>query len=348
MNAGIRLFQEHEVRAALRAYFHGQPMADPGWRMAVNAIIAHTLRKRNRMRNKEEYEKYIHNALGMIPNVVIRTPSPLTIGSLLSIVSSDSIRSCSSVAASELKPRPRQILYYSFMSENHIALKLLGLTVQLLLMSGYHRPEPGLAFAGPSHLSPAEHLHRRRLFWQAYLIDHDLMLRIGKPALISDDFLLDLPEEHPADGYGVHYYPNNVTLNVFLQQVRLAQMQGRISSALYSKSGVPPSELEAEIRRLDAELQEWRESIPEMIHPERVEALMDGDYHRLVCLTTLHFTYFQLVVAIHSTAFRLSAVDDQDSMDVPDIGPSLALCVSASRAAISLLHYHQIEHPYTP
>lgn len=87
MNAGIRLFQEHEVRAALRAYFQGQPIADPGWRMAVNSIIAHTLRKRNRMRNKEDYEKYIHNALGMIPNVVLRTPSPLTIGSLLSIVS---------------------------------------------------------------------------------------------------------------------------------------------------------------------------------------------------------------------------------------------------------------------
>ncbi|OHW92902.1 fungal specific transcription factor [Colletotrichum incanum] len=325
MNTGIRTFQEHEVRAALRSYFQGQPPADPGWRMAVNAIIAHTLRKRNRMRNKDEYQKYIHNALGMVPNIILRTPTPLTIGALLSTV-----------------------LYFSFTSENHIALTLMGLTVQLLLMGGYHRPEPDMSYATPQNLDPANHLHRRRLFWQAYIIDHDLMLRIGKPPLISDDFLLDLPEEHPSDGYSMYYYPDDVTLNFFLQQVRLAQIQGRIASALYHRTGVPPAELEAEIRRLDAELQEWRQSIPPMIRAENVDALLDGDYHRMVCLTTLHFTYFQLVVAIHSAAFRLPLLEDQEGTEAGDIGPSLALCVSASRAAISLLNYHQIEHPYTP
>ncbi|GJC88305.1 fusaridione A cluster transcription factor fsdR [Colletotrichum liriopes] len=258
MNTGIRTFQEHEVRAALRFYFQGQAPADPGWRMAVNVIVAHTLRKRNRMRNKEEYQKYIHNALGMVPNVIIRTPTPLTIGALLSTV-----------------------LYFSFTSENHVALTLMGLTVQLLLMAGYHRPEPDMSYVTPQNLDPANHLHRRRLFWQAYIIDHDLMLRIGKPPLISDDFLLDLPEEHPSDGYSMYYYPDDVTLNFFLQQVRLAQIQGRIASALYHRTGVPPAELEAEIRRLDAELQEWRQSIPPMIRAENVDALLDGDYHRM-------------------------------------------------------------------
>ncbi|KAK7459933.1 fungal specific transcription factor [Colletotrichum acutatum] len=325
MNTGIRLFQEHEVRAALKSYFQGMPPADPGWRMAVNVIIAHTLRKRNVMRNKEEYQKYIHNALGMLPNIILRTPSPLAIGALLSTV-----------------------LYFSFTSENHIALTLMGLTVQLLLMAGYHRPEPDVAFARPQQLIPTEHLHRRRLFWHAYVIDHDLMLRIGKPALISDDFLLDLPEEHPSDGYSMYYYPNDVTLNFFLEQVRLAQIQGRISTTLYSRSGLPAAELEAEIRRLDNELTEWRQSIPPMIRADNVDALLDGDYSRLVCLTTLHFTYFQLVVAIHSAAFRLPTLEDQEGVESGDIGPSLALCVSASRAAISLLNYHQIEHPYTP
>ncbi|WQF87357.1 hypothetical protein CDEST_12371 [Colletotrichum destructivum] len=325
MNAGIRTFQEHEVRAALRSYFQGQPPADPGWRMAVNVMIAHTLRKRNRMRNKEEYQKYIYNALGMVPNIILRTPSPMTIGALLSTV-----------------------LYFSFTSENHIAMTLMGLTVQLLLMAGYHRLEPDLVHANPQNMEPVNHLHRRRLFWQAYIIDHDLMLRIGKPPLISDDFLLDLPEEHPADGYSMYYYPGDVTLNFFLQQVRLAQIQGRIASSLYHRTGVSPAELEAEIRRLDGELQEWRESIPPMIRADNVDALLDGDYYRMVSLTTLHFTYFQLVVAIHSAAFRLPMLEDQEGTEAADIGPSLALCVSASRAAISLLNYHQIEHPYTP
>ncbi|GJD02791.1 fungal specific transcription factor [Colletotrichum higginsianum] len=302
MNAGIRTFQEHEVRAALRSYFQGQPPADPGWRMAVNVMIAHTLRKRNGMRNKEEYQKYIYNALGMVPNIILRTPSPMTIGALLSTV-----------------------LYFSFTSENHIAMTLMGLTVQLLLMAGYHRLEPDLVHANPQNLDPVNHLHRRRLFWQAYIIDHDLMLRIGKPPLISDDFLLDLPEEHPADGYSMYYYPGDVTLNFFLQQVRLAQIQGRIASSLYHRTGVPPAELEAEIRRLDGELQEWRESIPPMIRADNVDALLDGDYYRMVSLTTLHFTYFQLVVAIHSAAFRLPMLEDQEGTEAADIGPSLAL-----------------------
>ncbi|KAK1973165.1 hypothetical protein LZ30DRAFT_547723, partial [Colletotrichum cereale] len=232
-NSGIRTFQEHEVRGALQSYFQGQPPADPGWRMAVNVIIAHTLRKRNRMRNKEEYQVYIYNALGMIPGIILRTPTPMTIGALLTTV-----------------------MYFSFTSETHIAMTLMGLTVQLILMAGYHHPR------GIAAYDPVDHLHRRRLFWRAYIIDHDLMLRLGKPPLISDDFLLDLPEEHPADGYSIHYYPGGVTLNIFLEQVRLAQIQGRIAAALYHRTSVPPAELETEIRRLDADLQEWRESIP--------------------------------------------------------------------------------------
>ncbi|KAK2029948.1 hypothetical protein LX32DRAFT_342461 [Colletotrichum zoysiae] len=323
-NASIRVFQEHKLRDALQSHFQGQPPADPGWLMALDVILAYTLRKRNRMRNKEEYQKYIHNALGRVPNIILHTPTPIGIGALLTTV-----------------------MYFTFMSENHIAMTLMGLTVQLLMMAGYHRPEMN-SFPGLHTDEPVDHLHRRRLFWRAYIIDHDLMLRIGKPPLISDDFLIDLPEEHPADDFSMFYYPGGVTLNFFLQQVRLAQIQGRIAATLYHRTGVPPAELEAEIRRLDAELQGWRESVPPMIRAENVEALLDGDYHRMVALTTLHFTYFQLAVAIHSAAFRLPSLEDQEGVEGIDIGPSLALCVSASRAAISLLNYHQIEHPYTP
>ncbi|KDN64341.1 putative fungal specific transcription factor domain-containing protein [Colletotrichum sublineola] len=323
-NAGPRCFQEHELRGAIRSYFQGQSPADPGCLMAINAILAHTLHKRNRMRNKEEYQKYIYNALGMVPSIILRPPTPLAIGALLTT-----------------------ILYFNITSEYHVAMSLMGLTVQLLLMAGYHRL--GVSTSFPVMIdSDANYLHRRRLFWRAYIIDHDLMLRMGKPPLISDDFLLDLPEEHPADGYGLLYYPGDVTLNILLQQVRLAQIQGHISSALYHRSDMSPTELEAEIRRLDADLQAWRESIPPMIRADNIEALLDGDYQRMMSLTTLHFTYFQLVVAIHSAAFRLPSLDDQEGTEAFDISSSLALCVSASRAAISLLNYHQIEHPYTP
>ncbi|KAK1595903.1 fungal-specific transcription factor domain-containing protein [Colletotrichum navitas] len=323
-NEVVRIFQEHELRDALRSYTQGQPSADPGWLMALNAILAHIIRDRNCMRNKEEYQKYIYNALGMVPNIILRTPTPMTIGALLLTVD-----------------------YFNFTSENHIAMSLMGLTVQLLMMAGYHRLEEHSPHPDPQ-IDPVNRLHRRRLFWRAYILDHDLMLRMGKPPLISNDFLLDLPEEHPADGYGIYCYPDGVTLNFFRQQVRLAQIQGHIAAALYSRIDTPLAELEAEIRRLDAELQEWRESIPPMFRAENAEALLDGDYRRMAHLTVLHFTYFQLVVAIHSAAFRLPSLGDQEGTETIDIGPSLALCVGASRASISLLNYHQVGRIFTP
>lgn len=79
------------------------------------------------------------------------------------------------------------------------------------------------------------------------------MLRTGKPPLIGDEFLLQLPDEHPPDGYGMYYYPNNVSLNFFRQQVRLAQIQGRICSSLYSGNTTPSK---SQIDQLDRELQE--------------------------------------------------------------------------------------------
>ncbi|WAO97291.1 Fungal specific transcription factor [Fusarium falciforme] len=293
-NHDIRLFQEDEVRAAIQTYFYDQPPSDSGWYMAVNIILAHTLRKRSRMGNSFEYEKYLQNAMRKVQDVILQRPTTLHVGALLSMV-----------------------LYFVFTWDNHIAITLLSLAVQPILLSGYHRSNhhPGL--------TAAESLHRRRLFWQAYIVDHDLMLRTGKPPLIGDEFLLQLPDDHPPDGYGMYYYPNNVSLNFFRQQVRLAQIQGRISSSLYF-GNITPSE--SQIDQLDRELQEWRDSIPEMIRPEPTEALVDADYSRLMCLTTLHFTYFQLIVAIHSAAFRLRAADEGNEAESGAIMPSVALC----------------------
>ncbi|OHW91060.1 fungal specific transcription factor [Colletotrichum incanum] len=305
LNHDIKLLEETEVRAAVQSYIYGQPPPGSGWKMALNVILMHSLRKRDWMNQTGEYERYLYNALGLIPSAILQTPNPLTIGALLSLTS-----------------------YFIFTAENHVALSILAIAVQFILLAGYHH-------SNHPTLSPAEILHRRRLFWQAYVLDHDLMLRIGKPPLITDDFLLDLPEEYPGDGYGIFFYPGDVTLNYFRQQVRLSQIQGQICSRLYFKSGrvTSTSALDGEIASLDAELQEWRDSIPEMIRPEPSSGLIDADYSRLMCLSVLHFVYFQLVVAVHSAAFRIL---DQD---VESLRPSVGICVNAARGAISHLLY---------
>ncbi|KAJ0267505.1 hypothetical protein COL940_014303 [Colletotrichum noveboracense] len=256
----------------------------------------HELRRRDWNNDNPEHKHYLNNALALIPNAILQTPNPMTIGSLLSL---------------------------------------------FILLAGYHNPDHPNKVLG----HPADVLHRRRLFWQAYVLDHDLMLRIGKPPLISDDFLLELPEEFPADGYGVYYYPGDVTLSYFHQQVRLSQIQGHIYSKLYSQSGeiMSAAALESTIAQLDAELQDWWQTIPELIRPEPQMDLLDADYTKVMSLTVLNFMYFQLIVAIHSAAFRLPLLDEDDD----GLRPSVALCVNAARAAIALLKHQQLQHPFT-
>ncbi|GKT86068.1 fungal specific transcription factor [Colletotrichum tofieldiae] len=288
---------------------NGQTQSDPGWWVAVNAILAHSLRKkRSRVQNKGEYVVYIQNALRAIPGVITGTPTPLTIGSLLAIV-----------------------LYYGFTAENHTALTLMSFTVQLLMIAGYHQPEHKNIFSGllspeSSSSSTADFLHCRRLFWQAYIIERGLIMRSRKLPFITDSLLLDLPDEYPDDGYNIFYYPNDVTLNLFLHQVRLAQIQGHVSAKLHLRTGITASELKAEIRRLDVELHEWHSSLPPSIRAGSVDALLEGDYNRIACLTTLHLTYFQLIVAIHSTVFRLP--ENHDSLEIDENVPSLTFCTS--------------------
>lgn len=170
------------------------------------------------------------------------------------------------------------------------------------------------------------------------------MLRIGKPPLIADNFLLDLPEEYPLDCYGLFYYPGDIVLNYFRQEVKLAQIQGRIYSKLYLNMPTSAAALESEIAVLDRELQEWRESIPEMIRPQQPGVSLGDDNHaRLAALSSLHFIYFQLVVAVHSAALRLPL----EGQDMDFLRPSAAICVHAARGAVSLLNYHHFDHPFT-
>ncbi|KAH0430692.1 hypothetical protein CcaCcLH18_07607 [Colletotrichum camelliae] len=314
LNRHIKFFDESSVRAAVQSYLHGQSSVSIGWKIALYTILLHPHRKRDLLHGTREHEKYLHNAMALIPTAMLHSPCPMTIGALLALVS-----------------------HFIFTAENHIAVSVLALATQSLLLGGYyHSNHPGL--------SDSEIQHRRRLFWQAYIFDHDLMLRIGKPPLITDNFLVDLPEEYPLDCYGFFYYPGDVVLNYLRQEVKLAQIQGRIYSRLYLNSPTSATALESDIGLLDRELQEWRDSIPEMIRPKQSGASLDDDNHaRLMALSVLHFVYFQLVVAVHSAALRMPF----SAQDMDFLRPSVAICVNAARGAVSLLNYHHIDHPFT-
>ncbi|KAL2284134.1 hypothetical protein FJTKL_09119 [Diaporthe vaccinii] len=314
LNRHIKFFDEAVVRAAVQSYLHGQQPSGIDWKIALFAILLHPLRKRDLLRGTREHEKYLHCAMALIPTAILQPASPMIIGALLSLT-----------------------IHFIFTAENNVAVSFLALATQSLILGGYyHGNHPGL--------SDSEIQHRRRLFWQAYIFDRDLMLRIGKPPLIADSFLLDLPEEYPLDCFGLFYYPGDIVLNYFRQEVRLAQIQGRIYARLHLNTPTSAAALESEISLLDRELQQWRESIPEMIRPQQSGAPLDDDNHaRLIALSSLHYFYFQLVVAVHSAALRISSI----GQDMDFLRPSAAICVNAARGAVSLLNYHHFDHPFT-
>ncbi|KAL0934955.1 fungal specific transcription factor [Colletotrichum truncatum] len=316
-NFGIRLFEEAKVRAAVQAYMLGQPCDEAGWQMALNVILAHELRQREWNTDNQQHTYYLNNALAMVPNIILQPPNPMAIGSLLSLV-----------------------YYFMFTAKNHVAISLLALATQLILLAGYHN----LSCPTDGQGELADVLHRRRIFWHAYVLDHDLMLRIGKPPLINDVFLQELPDELPADGYAVYYYPGNVKLSYFHQQVRLSHIRGRIYDKLYlqSREKMTGVTLENTMAQLDAELYCWWQDIPEMTRPNPDENLSDVDEARFMSLSVLNFMYFQSIVAVHSAAFRLPLLGNDK-----DVSPSIALCVNAARAGISLLRYQRPRHPFT-
>jgi hypothetical protein len=57
-----------------------------GWYAAINVILAHALRKRSGMENSVESEKYIGNAMSMIPSIMMSKPNQLNTGAMISMV----------------------------------------------------------------------------------------------------------------------------------------------------------------------------------------------------------------------------------------------------------------------
>jgi hypothetical protein len=224
-------------------------------------------------------------------------------------------------------------------SENHIALSLLAPVVQQMVLFGYHRLEPGIGWRD-------NELHHKRLFWRAFISDHDLSLRMNKPPLIGSNFEVELPEEVPRDGACVLVFENGKTINYLREQVILAKLQCKAYELLYSIKASRRSvqELHASVDEIDNELIEWKQRIPEISRGH--VGMSPLELNRLMSLTSLYYTYYQLVIAVHSFTLRGLSHNGQLE-DKERIIDSVALCVGAARASISLLNSHEKNHSFT-
>lgn len=232
-------------------------------------------------------------------------------------------------------------MYFMFYFENEIAVSILGSVMQQMLLCGY---QYGRRL--PSVSEPLR-LHRRRLFWHAFCFDNDLALRLGKPPIINDSQIVDLPDEVSIDGRDMKIF-NGQSFNFLRASVSMAKIQNKTFHLIYSdkRASQPAEELHAIIDELDEGLQRWKENIPEIYKPQT--PLNRYDYGPLICITVLYYGYFQLTIAIHAVVFGgIGANHCIGEEPAERIMSSVALCVGAARASISLLNFHDNTHPFT-
>lgn len=172
--------------------------------------------------------------------------------------------------------------------------------------------------------------------------------------MIGPDFTIDLPEERPSGRFGtLTFEGGGITVNFLREQVILAKIQRKVYSSLYSNEA-KKKQIHDEIQLisdLDSELCAWKSRIPEITKSTKAP-FFDKD-PGVISLTVLHCTYYQLVIVVHSFIFQSSNLD-QLRDDFDRIHSSVALCVGAARARISLLNFHEDSHmfsldvPFTP
>lgn len=227
-------------------------------------------------------------------------------------------------------------------SRTKLAATILRATARIMVKPEHRDP------TSPNANMSLETLHRQRIFWQAYIWDCDISMRLGKPHCLPDGLHPPLPEERPVDGYSSFTLDNGSTMNFLREQVLLAEIQSKAYHMLRPDmtSSQSTEQIYTSINELNTELQSWRDRMPGLDKPLR--SFSNGRASLLRVMTNLHCTYFQLLLAINSVDLNhLPTHSDDSSSGSVVITRSHAVCIRAARASLSLLGEHDIRHPFT-
>ncbi|KAK2675118.1 hypothetical protein RAB80_010102 [Fusarium oxysporum f. sp. vasinfectum] len=109
-----------------------------------------------------------------------------------------------------------------------------------------------------------------RVFWIAYCIDSDQMMKQGLPSTFGNDVDLNLPTIGLSDGPSDYALPGTQDrINVLRCMAGLAMIQSRISTKLYSQRAfkMNSTQLHRAVAELNHQLDMWKMSLPPQIRP---------------------------------------------------------------------------------
>jgi hypothetical protein len=215
---------------------------------------------------------------------------------------------------------------------------LCSCAMRLAQSKGLHR-EAARAW----NLPESELQHRNQVFWAIYILDKHISHRSGRSSVIDDD---DITCQPPTA------IPPACTDDqvFFSHMVKHAQISSRITKRLATGSVFrqTPGKILQTVQELDLELQQWRDSLPPYLHPDRPVSHDQftqnvHPYHALY----LRYAYFGSVIAIHSiiTLPWNNAVFGDESLPVlhEQISLSSYVVVDAARSIILSLNCAQID-----
>ncbi|KAJ2975517.1 hypothetical protein NQ176_g5478 [Zarea fungicola] len=196
-------------------------------------------------------------------------------------------------------------------------------------------------------LEEREDRHVRLLFWMCYYFDKSISLRTGHPPAIDDDFCdLTLPEGYNESRWGIRSCdPNDDTQDVFFPgDMELTIVKSRVIRSLYGNRAWERSDAELlrTIRELDAELENWRSSIPREFAPAlsvRKDITLASDLSRCMSMlhVELHMEYHHILNVIHGASGLGTTANTTPGSLMPGIQSSIDLSVEASRSTLVYL-----------
>ncbi|KAL7790686.1 fungal-specific transcription factor domain-containing protein [Trichoderma afarasin] len=250
----------------------------------------------------------------------------------------------------------------------HAASTLLAAANRLLLQNGLHIQQDE-QFSGQYRSETFRlMIQRNRVFWIAFNLDHDLATRLERPPLIhEDDIGTDLPLLYPEDGLGcISSVDNSTKINFLRARSHLALIENRIHRRLMSARAKRQTALErqAAINELEAELESWKASYPDLsatLDYLATNRALWADFEGAAfqMLRALSLAYLGCHANLHGLSYRslrvqewshprlLNTVDPTEIDLLPSIsdvygdsGPPNC-CVSVARASLILLHLSQ-------
>jgi hypothetical protein len=238
----------------------------------------------------------------------------------------------------------------------------------MVCLLGGHEYKRTAPIIGEHKYQEREDRQLRFLFWSCYMMDKESSLRYGQPPIMSDEFVDTTPPDNYLECYDwLRDLDNNLSMRPmelneklvphFTSDPALSHIKGKTYRQLYSAAALKKSDAQVlrDIRELDAELEAWRQTVPQEFRPalfiREDTQLMPADAKiprrmRGICL---HIEYHYLIVSIHRASDRCQVADMGNTMEErlwnEAIQSSIDLALEASRSTLIYLRAAVYEIP---